>query len=59
MQKERYEVGLMNVFDYNQAQTMYVNAQSEVLRTKYDYIFRTKIFRILFRNSTYSKINQS
>lgn len=46
--KERYEVGLMNIFDYNQTQTMYVNAQSEVLRTKYDYIFRTKILEFYF-----------
>ena len=46
--KERYEVGLMNVFDYNQAQTLLVNAQSEVLRTKYDYIFRTKILEFYF-----------
>ena len=46
--KERYEVGLMNIFDYNQAQTLLVNAQSEVLRTKYDYIFRTKILEFYF-----------
>lgn len=46
--KERYEVGLMNAFDYNQTQTMFVNAQSEVLRTKYDYIFRTKILEFYF-----------
>ncbi|MFC7774410.1 TolC family protein [Flavobacterium sp. GCM10027622] len=46
--KERYEVGLMNIFDYNQAQTLYVNAKSEVLRTKYDYIFRTKILEFYF-----------
>ncbi|MBP9849716.1 MAG: TolC family protein [Flavobacterium sp.] len=46
--KERYEVGLMNIFDYNQTQTMFVNAQSEVLRTKYDYIFRTKILEFYF-----------
>jgi outer membrane protein len=46
--KERYEVGLMNVFDFNQAQTLFVNAQSEVLRTKYDYIFRTKILEFYF-----------
>lgn len=46
--KERYEVGLMNVFDFNQSQTLYVNAQSEVLRTKYDYIFRTKILEFYF-----------
>ncbi|WP_394760236.1 TolC family protein [Flavobacterium sp.] len=46
--KERYEVGLMNVFDFNQTQTLFVNAQSEVLRTKYDYIFRTKILEFYF-----------
>ena len=46
--KERYEIGMMNVFDYNQAQTTYVNAQSEVLRTKYDYIFRIKILEFYF-----------
>lgn len=46
--KERYEVGLMNVFDFNQAQTLLVNAQSEGLRTKYDYIFRTKILEFYF-----------
>lgn len=46
--KERYEVGLINVFDLNQAQTLYVNAQSEVLRTKYDFIFRTKILEFYF-----------
>jgi outer membrane protein len=46
--KERYEVGLMNVFDFNQAQTLLVNAQSEVLRTKYDYLFRLKILEFYF-----------
>ena len=46
--KERYNVGMMNAFDFNQAQTLYSNAQSEVLRTKYDYIFRTKIVEFYF-----------
>lgn len=46
--KERYDVGMMNAFDFNQAQTLYANAQSEVLRTKYDYIFRTKIVEFYF-----------
>ncbi|WP_313808244.1 TolC family protein [Flavobacterium sp.] len=53
--KDRYEVGLMNVFDFNQAQTLYVNAQSEVLRTKYDYIFRTKILEFYFGIPLYKK----
>lgn len=46
--QERFEVGLMNAFDFNQSQTLLVNAQSEVLRTKYDYIFRTKILEFYF-----------
>lgn len=46
--RERYEVGLINVFDFNQAQTLSVNAQSDVLRTKYDFIFRVKILEFYF-----------
>lgn len=46
--KEKFAVGLMNSFDYNQAQTLLVNAQSEVLRTKYDYIFKLKILEFYF-----------
>jgi outer membrane protein len=39
---ERYNVGLMNAFDLSQSQTLLATAQSEVLRTKYDYIFKIK-----------------
>jgi outer membrane protein len=46
--KERYAVGMMNAFDFNQSQTLYTNAQSELLRTKYDFIFRTKIVEFYF-----------
>lgn len=46
--KEKFAVGLMNAFDLNQSQTMYANAQSEVLRTKYDYIFRLKVVEFYF-----------
>jgi len=46
--KERYAVGMMNAFDFNQAQSLFANAQSEVLRTKYDYIFKTKIVEFYF-----------
>lgn len=46
--KERYGVGLINVFDLNQAQTLSVNAQSEVLRAKYDFIFKVKILEFYF-----------
>jgi outer membrane protein len=46
--KERYEVGLMNSFDFSQSTIAYENALSEVLRTKYDYLFRTKILEFYF-----------
>lgn len=46
--KERYEVGLLNTFDFSQSSIALDNAQSEVLRTKYDYIFRTKILDFYF-----------
>lgn len=46
--KEKFNVGMMNTFDLNQAQTLFVNAQSEVLRTKYDYIFKVKVVEFYF-----------
>jgi outer membrane protein len=46
--KEKYAVGLMNSFDFNQAQTLYANAQSEVIRTKYDSIFKVKVVEFYF-----------
>jgi outer membrane protein TolC len=46
--KERFNVGMMNSFDYNQSQSLLVNAQSEVLRTKYDFIFKIKIVELYF-----------
>ena len=46
--KERYTVGMMNSFDFNQSQLLFANATSEVLRTKYDYIFKIKIVELYF-----------
>ena len=39
----RMDVGLMNAFEYNQAKTRLINAQSDLLRSKYDYIFKIKV----------------
>lgn len=46
--KEKYAVGLMNAFDFNQAQTLFVTAQSDVIRAKYDYIFKMKVVELYF-----------
>ncbi len=45
---EKYAVGMMNSFDFNQSQTLLSNAQSEVIRTKYDFIFKIKILEFYF-----------
>lgn len=46
--KERFDVGLMNAFDFSQAQSRLDNAQAEVIRTKFDYIFRIKVLEFYF-----------
>ena len=46
--KERYAVGMMNAFDYNQSQTLFINAQSDVVRAKFDALFKMKIVEFYF-----------
>jgi outer membrane protein len=46
--KEKYAVGMMNAFDFNQSQTLYSTAQSDAIRAKYDYIFKMKIVELYF-----------
>ncbi len=46
--KERYEVGLLNAFDFGVAQARVDNAKAEVIRTKYLYIFRIKVIEFYF-----------
>ncbi|WP_343487528.1 TolC family protein [Allomuricauda sp. d1] len=46
--KDRFDVGLMNSFDFSQAQARLDNAEADVIRTKYDYIFRLKILEFYF-----------
>jgi outer membrane protein len=46
--KERYDVGLMNAFEFSQAQARVDNAEATVIQTKYDYIFRLKVLEFYF-----------
>ena len=46
--RERYNVGVMNAFDFSQAQARVDNAAAEVVRSKYDYIFRIKVLEFYF-----------
>lgn len=45
---DRYEVGLTNAFDFSQAKIRNENAQREVVRAKYDYIFKIKVLELYF-----------
>ncbi|MGB3775162.1 MAG: TolC family protein [Leeuwenhoekiella sp.] len=46
--KERYDVGLTNSFDLSQSKQRFDNAQIELNRSKYDYIFRLKVLELYF-----------
>lgn len=46
--KERFDVGLMNSFDFSQSQSRMDNAQVDVITAKYNYIFRIKILEVYF-----------
>lgn len=44
----RYDVGLINSFDFNESKFRLENAQSEVVRTKFEYIFNLKVLELFF-----------
>ena len=41
--KERYNIGALNALDLEQTRTQLVNAQSTLIRAKYDFLFKTKV----------------
>ncbi len=41
--KQRYEVGMMNSLEFNTATNNLTRSRSELLRSKYDYIFKMKV----------------
>ncbi|MDR3218440.1 MAG: TolC family protein [Dysgonamonadaceae bacterium] len=40
---KRYELGNSSVYEFNEAKTRYIQSQSELVQSKYEYILRTKI----------------
>jgi outer membrane protein len=45
---DKFEIGTMNSFDFSQAKQRYELAQFELIRTKYDYIFKLKVLEFYF-----------
>ena len=46
--KERFEVGLLDAFNFSQAQLRVDNAQANLISAKYNYIFRLKVLEFYF-----------
>lgn len=43
--QESYNFGAMTLFDFDQVRTRLVNAESALIRSKYDYVFKTKVLQ--------------
>ena len=43
--QQRYNFGAMTQFDFDQVRTRLVNAQATLIRSKYDYLFKTKVLQ--------------
>ncbi|MCB0801950.1 MAG: TolC family protein [Flavobacteriales bacterium] len=41
--KQRFDVGMLNSFEFNNEKNRLNNAESELLQAKYEYIFKTKV----------------
>ena len=46
--QEKFDLGLMNSFDYSLARIRYENAENDVIKAKYDYFFKAKVLEFYF-----------
>ncbi|GAB1308115.1 TolC family protein [Urechidicola sp. KH5] len=46
--QQSYDLGAMTLFEYEQVRNRYVNAQSNLLRAKYNFVFRTKLLEFYY-----------
>jgi outer membrane protein len=49
--QERYNFGAMTLFDFDQVRNRLVNAQSSLIRAKYDYVFKSKVLKFYYGES--------
>lgn len=45
---EKFNLGAMDSFTFNQSKTRYVNAETDLIKAKYDYIFKLKVLEFYF-----------
>lgn len=49
--QERYNLGMVNTFEYNDAKNRFMKAESDRLQAKYDYAFKIRILEFYATNS--------
>ena len=52
--KQRFENGALNTINYFQAQQLFETSQSELIKAKYDYIFKIKVLEFYFGIADFS-----
>lgn len=55
---QRFEVGALNQFDFENAKNSLAVAQSEMIRAKYDYIFKIKVLEFYLTNQVNLSTNE-
>jgi outer membrane protein len=46
--QERYNYGVITLFDFDLVRTRLVNAEGAMIRSKYDYVFKTKVLQFYY-----------
>ena len=46
--QEKFDVGVLNSFDFSQIKNRVVKAESDFLRAKYDFIFKVKLLEFYY-----------
>ena len=46
--QERYNLGAMTLFDFDLVRNRLVNAESTLIRNKFDYVFKTKVLQFYY-----------
>ena len=46
--QERFSVGAINSFDFNQTKNNLINAKSQLIQSKYDFMFKLKVLEFYY-----------
>jgi len=49
--QNRFEVGVSNAFDFSQAKIRYQNSQTQLIRSKYDLLFKLKLLELYYNKT--------